>query len=88
MSEIYDIKEVPGGTFSLSFNFIDWYQREDPFRTEKVNCTKYQKGTFCEGRNTIEIVTYKDKILIPQKLLKYVVKWYHKYLLHPGMYRT
>ena len=42
---------------------------------------------FCEGRNTIEIVMYKDKIAIPQKLQKYVVKWYHMYLIHPGLDR-
>ena len=31
---------------------------------------------------------YGGKILIPQKIQKYIVKWYHKYLLHPGLDRT
>ena len=28
---------------------------------------------------------YKNKIVIPQKLQKYVMKWYHTYLLHPRL---
>ena len=26
--------------------------------------------------------------MIPQKLQKYVVKWYHTYIIHPGIDRT
>ena len=37
ISELYDIDELPDGTFSLSFNIIDRYQREYPFLTEKLN---------------------------------------------------
>ena len=55
---------------------------------EKLHSAEYQMGYFRGGKNTIEFVTYKDKILIPQQLQKYVVKWYHKYLLHPGLDRT
>ena len=71
--------------FPVSFNIIDRYHLEDPFLTEKINCAKYQKGSFHGGRNTIELVTYKNKVLIPQKLQKYVVNWYHTYILHPGL---
>ena len=83
MLELYDIDELPEGTFTLSFNTIDQYQREEPVLLEKLNSAEYQKGSFRGGRNTIKLVTYKNKILIPQKLQKYVVKWYHTYLLHP-----
>ena len=34
-----------------------------------------------------KLVTYKNKIVIPQKLHKYTVKWYHRYLLHPVLDR-
>ena len=33
----------------------------------------------------MELVTYKDIIVIPQKLQKYAVKCYHLHLLHPGL---
>ena len=36
MSELYDIKELPEGTFSLSFNLINHYQWEEPSPTEKL----------------------------------------------------
>ena len=74
--------------FPLSFNIIDCYQQYHPSLTEKLNCAKYKKGSFHGSRNTIKLVTYKDKIIIPQNFQKYVVKWYHMYLLHTGMDRT
>ena len=55
---------------------------------EKLNCVKYTKGSFRGGWNTIELITYENKIVIPQKLQKYVVKWHHTYLLHRGLNRT
>ena len=85
ISELYDIDELPEGMFPISSNIIDRYQREDPVLSEKLNSVEYQKGYFCGGRNTIKLVTCKNKIVIPQKLQKYVVKWYGTYLLHPGL---
>ena len=52
---------------------------------KKLNSAEYQKDYFRGGRNTIKLVTYKNKIFIPQKLQNYEVKWYHTYLLHPGL---
>ena len=88
MSEIYDIEELPEGTFPLSFNIIHRYQREDPFLMEELNGKKHQKGSFYGGWNTILLITYKNKIVIPQKIQKYVVNWYHMYLLNPELDRT
>ena len=49
---------------------------------EKLRCAKYSKGPSCGGQNNINLITYNDKISIPQRLQKYVVKLYHIYLLH------
>ena len=87
MPEIYDRYELPEGTFLLSLNIIDRYQQEDPILLEKLNSAEYQKGYFCIGRNTIEVVMHKNKIVIAQKLQKYAVQWYHTYLLNPILYR-
>ena len=46
MSEIYNIEELSEGTFPLSFNLTDRYQREDPFLSEKIKCAEYSKGYF------------------------------------------
>ena len=42
------------------------------------------------GGNNIDhtLITCEDKIVIPSKLQGYVLHWYHKYLLHPGMDTT
>ena len=74
MSELKDINELPCGTFPLSFKLIHRYQWEDPFLSEKLNSAEYQKCYFCGVRHTIKIVTCKNKIVIPQKLQKYIVK--------------
>ena len=82
ISNLYNIKEMPEGTFPLYFNPVDRYQREYPFLRETIKHVEYTKGFFRRGRSTIDLITYKDKIFILQKQLKYVVKWYHTYLLH------
>ena len=88
MLEPYNIKELPESTFTISFNLIDRYQQEDPFLTKKLKCVEYSKGYFCLCCSTIKLITYKDKIVIPRLLKKYVVKLYHTYLLHPVLDRT
>ena len=55
---------------------------------EKLKCAEYTKDCFFRGWSTIDLITYKDKIGLPQKLQKYLVKWYHTYLLHPVLDRT
>ena len=70
MPELYDNEELPEGMFTLSFNLIDRCQREEPFLPEKLKCIEFTKGSFRGGRNTIYIKTYKDKIVIQQKLQK------------------
>ena len=59
-----------------------------PSQQKKLKCAEYTKGCFHGGLNTIELATYKDKIIITQLLQKHVVKWYHTYQLHPGLDRT
>ena len=57
MLELCDTGEVLEGMLPISFKIIDLYQREDPFLTENLKCAEYQKVSFCEYRNTIELVT-------------------------------
>ena len=88
ISELCDIEVLPEGTFPISFNFVYRYHREELFLSEKRKYAEYSKGYFCRVQSTINLITYKYKIVIPQKLQKYVVKWYHMYLLHPVLDRT
>ena len=43
---------------------------------------EYQTGCFCGLWNIIQLVTYKDRISIPQKLQIYTGHWYHMYIIH------
>ena len=88
MLQLYDIKELPECTFTISFNLINCYYRGDPFLMEKLKYRNYTKGSFRGGQRTIELVTYNSNIVITKKLQKYVVQWYHTYFLHPGLDRT
>ena len=68
---------------------IKKYQRLEPSITAKYTTSIYQKCSFRGGSNIdIKLITCKDKIFIPSKFQSYVVHWYRKYLLHPGMDRT
>ena len=74
--------------FPLSFRLIYRYHQEYPILTENNNSEECIKGSFCGVQNNINLVTFNDKIVIPQLLQMYVVEWYHAYILHPGLDRT
>ena len=88
MSELYDIKELSEGMFPLYLKLIDHYHREDSILMEILNSVEYIKGYFCGIRNTTNLVMFNDKIVIPQLIQRYIMKWYHTYLFHPGLDRT
>jgi hypothetical protein len=54
----------------------------------KDDNTAYALKEFHGGGRTISLVTYRDKILIPPRLQKHVIMWYHTTLCHPGKNRT
>ena len=70
MSEFYNIDEIPYGAFPLYLKLVYHYKWEDPFLLEKLKCAEYQKAYVGGGRNTIELVMYKDKIVITHNLQK------------------
>ena len=87
MLELYNIEELPEGPFPISLKLIDHYQREYHLLTKNIYAQNMPKGSFSRGWDTIELVTYKEKIVIPHKLQNYTVKWYHTYLLHTVLYQ-
>ena len=49
----------------------------------------YKISYFCGGSNIIiNLIMCEDKIYIPLILQRYVLHWYHKYLLNSRMDRT
>ena len=89
VSEINDIEEIPEGAFTIHLKLIQKYQRTEPSLMDKYKDGAYHKCSFfgVSIANFI-LITCKDKIVIPSILQRYVLHWYHTYLLHPGMDRT
>ena len=65
MLELYNIDEIPDGKFILPLKLIDRYQKEETFLSENLNVQNTKRAIFCGVQNTIGLVTYKDKIVIP-----------------------
>ena len=77
---------MPEGTFPINLKIIDQYQQKDPILKAKYNVGTYQKRFFCGGSNIyLNLITCNDNIVILSILQSYVLRWYHIYLLHPGM---
>ena len=72
--------------FPVNFKPIDPYQHIYIILMVELKCSKYETDDFCGFRNTIQLVTYKDKMAITQKPQIYIVHWYHNYLLCPVLY--
>ena len=74
----------------LSYQRLDEAQQGAPDikkELRKDNC-KYHLKDFHGGGITRSLVCYKDKIVVPNKLQKHVIDWYHTTLCHPGINRT
>ena len=87
--------ELEPDTFPLSFITIDEYQRNNSILLKKLKSSLdtnneygYHVKSFRGGGKEIKLICYNSKIVIPSALQKYVLNWYHTYLLHPGITRT
>ena len=87
----YDAEDMKDTDFPLSFKEIGKAQSADKKLLQNVqadNDSKYHLKNFHEGGKLRELICHNDKIVIPTKLQKRVVEWYHHYLGHPGVNRT
>jgi hypothetical protein len=50
--------------------------------------TKYELQDFHGGGKTTASICYRNKIVVPNKLQKSVISWYHTTLCHPGINRS
>jgi hypothetical protein len=50
--------------------------------------TLYLLKDFHGGGKTTSLVCFKEKIVIPGRLQKHVMNWYHTTLCHPGINQT
>ena len=50
--------------------------------------TLYHLQDFHGGGKSQSLVCYKTKIVVPKKLQRHIIEWYHTVLCHPGINRT
>ena len=56
---------------------VQFFLEPVPSLAEKFRCVHFERDSFCGDKNTINLIMYNDKVVIPDKIQKYVVKWYH-----------
>ena len=58
---MYDIKELPDGTFPRKFTTIKHYQRKNPGTQDKL-LSKNNNNSFHEGRNCITLEWFQPQM--------------------------
>ena len=86
--EFFSLDEVDKDVNPLSFNILHKYQLKDKKLQENKILKNYSTKIFLGVDSSYNLVLYKDKIVVPDKLKKRVLNWYHDFLLHPGVTRT
>ncbi len=79
-------EEIVDAQFPMSPKVLYHYQQKDKKILEAYNSQHKNIGEcVIEGHN---LITYKDKVYVPEPLRKRIAEWYHEYLCHPGQTRT
>ena len=84
-------KDLPKEVHPTNYKTIMRYQQKDKnlVKILKSNNQKdYSLKHFTGAGKQYSLICYKGKIVIPEKLQKSLVEWYHLTLCHPGETRT
>ena len=73
---------MDGDTFPLTYGKIDKYKRKVDDLVDKLKYANYYTKSFCGRVVFTQLIFQGNKIVMPEILQKYAVKWYHTYLLH------
>ena len=86
-AEAYGTDKISTEIFPLNYQLIAKYQEND--KEIQKSTDKYVKQSFDGGESKpIELYCKDKRIVVPKKLQKHIVKWYHEVLCYPGMNRT
>jgi len=84
----FDVEDLPT-VYPLSYAEISEEQRKDDELQERyLRLGTHQKKTFVTSNKSFELITKRDKIVLPKTLQRKAVEWYHETLLHPGESQT
>ena len=88
LAERYFDDKLDSDTFPLTYQTIYKYQHKYNEVVEKLKRANYHNKYFCGGWNTFMLIYKNNKISAQKIIWRYVVNWYHTYILYPGMERT
>ena len=85
-----DKDDLPSDAFLITYQLITCKQSHDKtlLVTIKNGAKNYSLKEFHGGSRSSWLLCYKDRIVIPKGLQKWVVQWYHHTLCHPGTSRS
>jgi hypothetical protein len=86
----YDIEKQNYDAHPLSFSMLDKAQRLDKTLMKALQLDKslYHLHSFHGEGKTKDLISYKEKNVVPKKLQRHIVDWYHAVLCPPGIDRT
>jgi RNase H-like domain found in reverse transcriptase/Integrase zinc binding domain len=81
---------LPNDFHPLSYLHLETAQKRDPhLKKELLNKTcKYKLKDFHGGGICRSLICYNDKIVVPKRLQRHIIDWYHITLCHPVINRT
>ena len=84
MAEGYCVDELDRNTFRLAYRTIHQCELKEKNMIEKLKRINYHTNFFCGSGNKCMLISKNDKIDALIIIRKYIVNWYHTYLLHLG----
>ena len=85
----YDKQDIANSTCPVTYKLIMREQQADKALMKRAHAsTDIVLRSFHGGRKSRQLLCENGKIIIPKKLQKRIMEWYHKVLCHPGETRT
>ncbi len=90
LHEAFPFDKLLENAFPLRLKELEYEQGKDKNLLTKAHKspTDYSISCFHGGRREHKLIIKNDKIVVPTKLQKRIVSWYHQMLCHPGETRT
>ena len=85
LSDTYRVDKLDDNTSPLTYRKIYKYQQKDKELVDKIKFKNHHTKSFRGGGIFTKLICKGDKVVITKILRKYVVKWYHTYLLNLRM---
>ena len=89
LHEAFSVDDIPPDAFPLRLKLIEYEQGKDKSLITKARkSSSYSIHSFRGGGKERKLIVKNGRIVVPTKLQKRMIQWYHEILCHPGETRT